>query len=114
MTTRALLAAALTVAMTGCATLKATLLPVEGPLSLAVPVPLIVATATGSGGAGNLSFVMPDGETCQGRWSRSRHFVAAKMTCRASFWSRCDPHSGRKLLIATPSIDSGVRPLCAF
>ncbi len=46
------------------------MMPVEGPLSSAVPVPIIEAVADGiPGNTGNLTFVMPDGEMCSGRWS---------------------------------------------
>ena len=49
------------------------MLPVEGPLSTLRPVPVIEATAKGvSGNTGELSWVMPDGEACHGRWSSTR------------------------------------------
>jgi len=53
----------------GCST-TATLFPVEGPLSEAVPVPQIAATVNGIlGNSGSLSLTMPDGESCTGQWS---------------------------------------------
>lgn len=56
-------------ATTGCS-LTATLLPVSGPLSLNKPVPTIDAKASGvMGNSGGLSWKMPDGEACKGRWS---------------------------------------------
>jgi hypothetical protein len=54
---------------TGCA-LTATMMPVEGPLSQQRPVPVLKVKADGIlGGNGKLSFAMPDGEQCAGRWS---------------------------------------------
>ena len=53
-----------------CTSLTATLVPVQGPLSLARPLRTIDAKATGTGGYnGGLSWQMPDGELCTGRWS---------------------------------------------
>ena len=53
----------------GCS-LTATMIPVEGPLSQLRPVPVIQAKADGiMGNSGNITFTMPDGGTCKGRWS---------------------------------------------
>lgn len=53
----------------GCS-LKATMIPVEGPLSQARPVPVLQVKADGIlGNAGNITFNMPDGEPCNGRWA---------------------------------------------
>ena len=58
--------------LSGCS-VKATMVPVEGPLSELRPVPTIEAKATGvTGNSGELSWTMPDGETCRGRWSSTR------------------------------------------
>ena len=63
------LALLMTLAVSGCS-LTATLIPVEGPLSQLRPVPVIQAKADGiMGNTGNISFTMPDGGTCNGRWS---------------------------------------------
>jgi hypothetical protein len=57
------------IAVGGCA-LNATMVPVEGPLSEMRPVPVIQARADGiMGNTGNITFLMPEGETCKGRWS---------------------------------------------
>lgn len=57
------------VATSGCS-LTATMIPVEGPMSQQRPVPVIQAKADGiMGNSGNLTFTMPDGGTCKGRWS---------------------------------------------
>lgn len=53
----------------GCS-LKATMVPVEGPLSHIRPVRVLYVRADGIlGNSGDISFVMPDGESCKGRWS---------------------------------------------
>ena len=53
----------------GCS-LTATMIPVEGPLSQLRPVPVIQAKADGiMGNSGNITFTMPDGGECKGRWS---------------------------------------------
>ena len=58
-----------TLTLSGCA-LTATMIPVEGPLSELRPVPVLKARADGIlGNSGNITFTMPDGETCKGRWS---------------------------------------------
>ena len=58
-----------TAVLTACST-TAMLMPVEGPMSQRVPVPVIEAKADGIlGNSGNLTFVMPDGEGCRGRWA---------------------------------------------
>ena len=50
--------------------LTATMLPVQGPLSELRPVPTLQVKVTGvMGNSGDLSWVMPDGAACQGRWS---------------------------------------------
>jgi hypothetical protein len=60
---------ALALCFSGCS-LTATMLPVEGPLSLQRPVPVLQVKADGIlGNSGNISFTMPDGETCRGRWA---------------------------------------------
>ena len=67
--TRAVLVLIAIVMTVGCS-LKATFLPGGGPLSQVKPVPLIQAKASGVlGHAGGVSFAMPDGEKCEGRWS---------------------------------------------
>jgi hypothetical protein len=46
------------------------MVPVQGPLSEVRPVPVIEAKADGiMGNSGNLTFTMPDGGACKGRWS---------------------------------------------
>jgi len=53
----------------GCS-LKATLVPVEGPLSQVRPIQTIEAKATGLlGNSGGLTWTMPAGAICKGRWS---------------------------------------------
>ena len=55
--------------LSGCST-TASLFPVDGPLAKLSPPPVLSATADGiTGGTGNISLVMPDGERCKGRWS---------------------------------------------
>jgi hypothetical protein len=52
---------------------KATMMPVDGPLSALRPVPIIEAKATGAmGNTGGLTWTMPDGEQCRGRWASTR------------------------------------------
>lgn len=49
---------------------KAMMIPVEGPFSQMTPVPVVQAIADGIwGNAGNLTFTMPDGDACRGRWA---------------------------------------------
>src|SRR6266849_2841958 len=72
MTWRILLSLWVAVTSASCS-LTATMVPVEGPLSQSRPVPTIQAKAKGiAGNSGELSWVMPDGETCKGRWSSTR------------------------------------------
>lgn len=50
--------------------LTATMIPIEGPMSRLQPVPVIHARADGVyTGAGKVSFQMPDGDQCDGRWA---------------------------------------------
>ena len=58
-----------TILCTGCS-LTATMVPVAGPLSERRPLPVLQVKVDGiMGNSGDLSFTMPDGETCEGRWS---------------------------------------------
>lgn len=53
----------------GCS-LNATMIPVEGPFSALRPMPVLRVKVDGiMGNSGKLSFTMPDGDTCQGRWA---------------------------------------------
>lgn len=53
----------------GCA-MTATMIPVDGPLSQLRPVPVLQIRVEGiMGNSGKLSFAMPDGDLCTGRWS---------------------------------------------
>lgn len=53
----------------GCST-TATMIPVEGPLSESTPPPVLEVHVAGiTGNNGSLDLVMPDGESCSGRWS---------------------------------------------
>ena len=55
--------------LAGCSA-KATLLPVQGPLSERRPVPVLTARVEGIlGNSGKLFFTLPDGATCKGRWA---------------------------------------------
>jgi len=55
--------------MLGCsATFR--LYPVHGPLSAQTPLPVFPGKLTGLVNTGGISFVMPDGEVCKGRWTR--------------------------------------------
>src|SRR6266436_4549446 len=50
--------------------MTAMMIPVEGPLSKRQPVPILKVRVDGIlGNSGNLSFAMPDGDRCQGRWA---------------------------------------------
>jgi len=61
--------ALLAVLVAGCST-TVSMFPVEGPLSQESPVPTLQATADGiMGNSGNMSLTMPDGESCNGKWS---------------------------------------------
>lgn len=56
-------------ALTGCS-MTATMVPVRGPLSQDTPVPVIQVKVKGIwGNSGELSFDLPGGEHCKGRWS---------------------------------------------
>lgn len=64
-----LLTAMMLSAVSGCST-TANLYPVEGPLSEATPVPVLIANVDGiTGNTGGFSFSMPSGVSCDGRWS---------------------------------------------
>ena len=67
--TRALLLVIISAVGVGCTT-TAMMIPVAGPLSQRSPVPVITAKADGiMGNSGNLTFTMPDGDPCKGRWA---------------------------------------------
>ena len=56
-------------ALGGCS-LKATMIPVEGPMSQIKPPPVIHVKADGiMGNSGNISFTLPTGDACKGRWA---------------------------------------------
>ena len=59
--------AILALIVSGCA-ITTTFVPVEGPMSAVQPVPTIHARAE-RGGSRKLTFVLPDGDPCVGRWS---------------------------------------------
>lgn len=63
----AVLGVALSLTASGCA-ITTRLVPVEGPMSAVRPVPIIEARAE-RGGKRRLTFVLPDGDRCEGRWS---------------------------------------------
>ena len=55
--------------VSGCG-ITGTMIPVEGPLSKTRPVPVLQVAIDGIlGNSGNLSFNMPGGERCTGKWS---------------------------------------------
>ena|ERR1039457_1179593 len=55
--------------MVGCsATVR--LYPVQGPLMSQSPAPVFTGKFTGVLNAGGISFVLSNGELCQGRWTR--------------------------------------------
>jgi hypothetical protein len=71
------LALSIAVSTAGCS-LTATMLPVEGPLSVARPVPTLQVKVRGiMSNNGSLSFAMPDGEACAGRWSSAAGVAVA-------------------------------------
>jgi len=53
----------------GCG-VTARLYPVQGPLMTQAPVPVYSGKISGLINAGSISFVLNNGETCQGRWNR--------------------------------------------
>jgi hypothetical protein len=56
------------VVLSGCS-LTATMIPVAGPLATP-PAPVLSVHVDGiMGNSGNLTFAMPNGESCKGRWS---------------------------------------------
>ena len=64
-----LVTCAMVAALSGCS-VNATMIPVEGPLSQMRPPPVLNVRVNGvQGSTGALSFQMPDGESCQGRWA---------------------------------------------
>jgi len=58
---------ALTMALSGCA--SARFYPVEGPLSMQKPMPVLKGKISGAFYSGSMSVTMPDGEACQGHWA---------------------------------------------
>lgn len=59
----------LSLILCGCS-MTGTMVPVEGPLSLLRPVPVMKFKADGiMGNSGKFTFKMPDGDSCSGRWS---------------------------------------------
>lgn len=80
----ALLMSALAVG--GCST-TADLFPIAGPLSHTVPLSVLTAKVDGiTGNTGGVSLVMPDGETCKGRWSSAAPTYTASTS--GSLWDR--------------------------
>jgi hypothetical protein len=66
---RVLLLLALLLCLIGCG-LTATLVPVDGPLSLLRPIPVFKVRVDGIlGNSGNITFAMHDGDQCKGRWA---------------------------------------------
>jgi hypothetical protein len=66
---RALVCATTAFLVAGCST-SVNLYPVQGPLASQKPLPVIVGTADGiTGNTGNLSWTLPNGERCLGKWS---------------------------------------------
>lgn len=60
---------ALAVFLAGCST-TVNFYPVEGPMAAIKPLPVIVANADGiTGNTGNISLLLPGGESCAGKWS---------------------------------------------
>jgi len=55
--------------MAGCSTI-ARLYPVQGPLMSQSPVPVFPGKFAGTINSGSVSFVLQNGEVCQGRWTR--------------------------------------------
>lgn len=47
----------------------ARLYPVQGPLSVQKPVPVMIAKITGTFTPGDISVVLSDGEVCKGHWN---------------------------------------------
>jgi hypothetical protein len=70
MTRRLFAVIVLTAALAGCS-LHATMIPVEGPMSLTRPAPVINVKADGVmfGGSGKLTFTLPPADACVGRWA---------------------------------------------
>ena len=64
-----MLAAFMALLILGC-TATVSLYPVEGPLSIQRPLPVLRATASGiMGNSGSITMVTPDGEHFEGKWS---------------------------------------------
>ena len=64
-----IIVAGLTVALVGCST-SISLYPVEGPHSTQQPLPVVTAKADGiTRNSGKITMTMPDGESCEGKWS---------------------------------------------
>ena len=56
--------------MMGCSA-TARLYPVQGPLMAHSPAPVFTGKFTGVLNGGSISFVLSNGELCQGRWTRN-------------------------------------------
>jgi hypothetical protein len=66
------------------------MVPVDGPLSQARPLPTIDVRVNGiQGNSGTLAFVMPDGERCEGRWVSLR--ASATVASSDTLLSRYGP-----------------------
>lgn len=100
-----LVAAAALGAMAGCS-LNATMMPVEGPLSLADPVPTLKVKADGIwGNSGRIAFALPNGERCEGRWAS-----AAGTAASVSSTSLLSEYGPLYLTGYTVSTDAGQNP----
>lgn len=66
---KTLLLLATSLILGGCS-ITATMIPVEGPMSQLRPVPTLKVLVKGvQGNSGDLSFALPDGDKCSGRWA---------------------------------------------
>ncbi len=89
----------------GCA-LNGTMVPVEGPLSQVRPVPVLKVRADGiMGNSGNVTFRMPDGDACKGRW-----FSAAGAGVAVTTGSLISQYGSTHLSGVTVSTGSGQNP----
>ncbi len=89
-----MLAAFISLLIFGC-TARVSLYPVEGPLSIQRPLPVLRATASGiMGNSGSITMITPDGEHFEGKWSSAAgfrrlvwHYVVVFSVCsNLRFW----------------------------
>ena len=92
--------------LAGCTT-SVTLYPIEGPLALQRPLPVVVATVNSvQDNTGSITMTLPKDETCTGKWSSAAPQMAAVTT--TSLFGRYGAAAGFGMLTGpAPGVNRG-------